>query len=257
METPNQQQNTTDPNWWQAFFEGPFGRLQVGGAYEQKAGAEVELIAGWLSLPPGARILDAPSGDGRIARELARRGYQLTGVDFNPKVLEKGRALAADLPVDFVSGDIRDLRYENEFDAAISWWTSYGYFSDEDNTRYLASLRRALRPGGRLVIDTIVAESLYRFLDERGWVEHQTAEGPVRVLEHRWLDLEAGRLVADWTILFDDREEHQRTSIRLPTYRDLVIDLRQAGFTQFTGYERPSGKPYKFGSPRCCIVAVK
>ncbi|HEX2878620.1 MAG TPA: class I SAM-dependent methyltransferase, partial [Polyangiaceae bacterium] len=165
METPNQQQKPTDPNWWRAFFEGPFGRLQVGGAYEQTASADVDLIAGWLNLSPGATILDAPSGDGRIARELARRGYQLTGVDFNPRVLEKGRELAQDLSVDFVNADIRDLRYENEFDAAISWWTSYGYFSDEDNTRYLASLCRALKPGGRLVIDTIVAESLYKILD--------------------------------------------------------------------------------------------
>jgi SAM-dependent methyltransferase len=257
METPNQQQKPTDPNWWRAFFEGPFGRLQVGGAFESNAVADTELITTWLNLPQGATILDAPSGDGRIARELAKRGFIVTAVDFNPSVLEKGRALAQELPVDFVTADIRDLTFDGQFDAAVSWWTSYGYFSDEDNTRYLASLCRALKPGGRLVIDTIVAESLYTFLNERGWYEHQTAEGPVRVLEHRWLDLEAGRLVADWTLLFNDCEAQQRTSIRLPTYRDLVTDLRQAGFTQFTAYERPSGKPYKFGSPRCCIVAVK
>jgi SAM-dependent methyltransferase len=71
-------------------------------------------------------------------------------------VLEKGRALAQDLPVDFVTADIRELRYESEFDAAISWWTSYGYFGDQDNLRYLAGLQHALKPGGRLVIDTQV-----------------------------------------------------------------------------------------------------
>lgn len=257
METPNQLQKPSDPNWWRAFFEGPFGRLQVGGAFESNAAADTELITTWLNLPPGATILDAPSGDGRIARELAKRGFNVTAVDFNPAVIEAGKALASDLPIQWGLADIRTLDFEQQFDAAVSWWTSYGYFSDEDNTRYLAGLCRALKPGGRLVIDTIIAETFFKIFSERGWQEHQTKEGPVRVLEHREFDLEGGRLVCEWTILFNDREERHHTSIRLPTYRDLVIDLRQAGFTQFTAYERPSGKPYKFGSPRCCIVAVK
>jgi SAM-dependent methyltransferase len=257
METPNQQQKPTDPNWWQAFFEGPFGRLQVGGAYEQSACAEVDLIAGWLNLPNGATILDAPSGDGRIARELAKRGFIVTAVDFNPAVIDAGKALATDLSVQWSLADIRELTFDGQFDAAVSWWTSYGYFSDEDNTRYLAGLCRALKPGGCLVIDTIIAETFFKIFSERGWQEYPTSEGTVRVLEHRTLDLEAGRIIVDWTFLFNDREAQHRTSIRLPTYRDLVTDLRQAGFSQFTAYERPSGKPYKFGSPRCCIVAVR
>jgi SAM-dependent methyltransferase len=257
METPNQSQKPTDPNWWQAFFEGPFGRLQVGGAYEQTAREEVDLITGWLNLAPTAKILDAPSGDGRIARELARRGYPVTAVDFNPGVLEKGRALAQDLPVDFIAADIRELRYENEFDAAISWWTSYGYFSDEDNVRYLAGLQRALKPGGRLILDTIVAESLYPLHKERGWQEYPTPEGLIRVLEHRTFDFAEGRILTDWTFLSQGREEHHHTSIRLPTFRDLVKDLRSVGFTSFEAYERPSGKPFKLGSPRLSLIAGK
>lgn len=257
METPNQQNQPTDPNWWQAFFEGPFGRLQVGGAYEQKASEEVDQITRWLNLPSGAKILDAPSGDGRIARELARRDYQLTAVDFNPSVLEKGRDLAQGLPVEFTTVDIRELPFEGQFDAALSWFTSYGYFDDAGNLQYLEGLARALKPGGRLVIDLHVAEGIYTFVHPWGWYELQTDEGSIRVLEHRWLDLEAGRLVADWTFLFKDREHHHQSSIRIPTYRDLVKDLRHVGFSSFEAYERPSGKPFKFGSPRLCLVATK
>lgn len=259
MENPNQQNQPTDPNWWQAFFEGPFGRLQIGGAYEQKAVEEVDQITQWLNLPSTAKILDAPSGDGRIARELARRGFNVTGVDFNPRVLDAGRefARAAQVDVHFATADIRELPFDAEFDAVISWFTSYGYFDDAGNLQYLAGLARALRPGGRLVIDLHVAEGIYTFLHPWGWYELQTGEGSIRVLEHRWLDLEAGRLVADWTFLFKDREHHQQSSIRIPSYRDLVKDLRQVGFTSFEAYERPSGKPFKLGSPRLCLVATK
>ncbi|HTM46006.1 MAG TPA: class I SAM-dependent methyltransferase [Polyangiaceae bacterium] len=252
MENPNQQNQPTDPNWWQPFFEGPFGRLQVGGAFEPDSAAEAHLIQTWLNLTPGAKILDAPSGDGRIARELARRGFNVTGIDFNPKVIEAGKALAKaqDLSIHFSTGDIRDLPFDKEFDAAVSWWSSFGYFNDDDNARYLAGLWRALKPGGRLVLDLLVAESLYTFHQQRGWHEHTTKEGTVRVLEQRELDLEAGRIVSEWTFLFKDREETQRVSIRVPTYHELCNDLKQAGFTAFTGYERPSGKPFKLGSPR-------
>ena len=45
--------------------------------------AEVDFVLEELSLPPGSRILDVGCGTGRHAVELARRGYQITGVDIS------------------------------------------------------------------------------------------------------------------------------------------------------------------------------
>jgi SAM-dependent methyltransferase len=68
---------------------------------EPNAAVAAELAA----LPPG-RAADLACGEGRNAIWLARRGWQVTAVDFSPVAVERGRRLAGDLEVDWVVGDV-------------------------------------------------------------------------------------------------------------------------------------------------------
>src|ERR1700677_4697014 len=91
--------------------------------------ADTAEILGLLDLPAGARLLDAPCGHGRIARRLAAAGYEVTGVDRSAQYLDMARAAAGPgLPVDYHQGDMRRLPVEGPFDAAICWFTSFGYY---------------------------------------------------------------------------------------------------------------------------------
>ena len=71
--------------------------------------ADTAEILGLLDLPPGARILDAPCGHGRIARRLAAAGMEVTGVDLTPAYLEQARADPSLPPhaVTYLEGDVR------------------------------------------------------------------------------------------------------------------------------------------------------
>jgi len=62
---------------------------------------EVELL-------PAGRALDLACGEGRNAVWLATRGWQVTGVDFSERGLEKARRLAADrgADVEWVAADL-------------------------------------------------------------------------------------------------------------------------------------------------------
>jgi SAM-dependent methyltransferase len=55
-------------------------------------------------LPPG-RAVDLGAGEGRNALHLARLGWSVTAVDFSQVALDKGRAVAGDLPVTWVCAD--------------------------------------------------------------------------------------------------------------------------------------------------------
>ncbi len=55
------------------------------------------------------------------------------------------------------------------FDAALNLFCSLGYRGEEGDRRTLGELRRVLRPGGALVVETIHRDALMRIFQPRGW----------------------------------------------------------------------------------------
>lgn len=112
-------------------------------------------------------MLHADMGE---SRRLAAQGLSVVGLDNNPKFLELARGAAAESKVDveYVRGDLRELPWSGRFDAALNWYTSAGYFDDEGNARMLSAYHRALKPGGRLLLEQINRDSLIRQIPAGG-----------------------------------------------------------------------------------------
>lgn len=117
----------------------------------QEAGFIEAVIAGDRNL----RILDIGCGTGRHAIELARRGYQVTGLDLSASQLARARekALAAGVQPAFEQRDARAPHHVAAFDLVLM--ICEGGFSlmetDAMNFAILENAVRALRPGGRLL----------------------------------------------------------------------------------------------------------
>ena len=79
----------------------------------------------------------------------------MTGLDATPLFLDLAREDAArrGVDVDYVHGDMRTLPWADRFDAVVNWSTAFGYFDDDQNRGVLAQVHRALRPGGRFLIE--------------------------------------------------------------------------------------------------------
>jgi SAM-dependent methyltransferase len=105
-----------------------------------------------LDARPGERILDVATGTGWTARNVARTGALVTGVDIATELLEAARALSAYVtpPITFVQGDAEALPFEDgEFDGVIS---TFGVMFAANQEQAAAELARVCKPGGRLVI---------------------------------------------------------------------------------------------------------
>jgi cyclopropane fatty-acyl-phospholipid synthase-like methyltransferase len=241
--------------WWEGFFGGLWLEVQRRFKSAEQTRAEADFIERALRLPPRAEVLDVPCGEGRLALELAARGHRPTGVDATPALLADARAQAEGrgLRIEWAHRDMRDLPWVGRFDAAFCAWGSFGYFDDAGNAAFLGAVARALRPGGRFLMDGNCVETMLPRFQERGWQQ----VGDVLWLEERRFDHVTCRVENDWTFVRGATIERRRASIRVYTYRELCQLLHAAGFASCEGYGSMSREPFALGSRRLYLVATK
>lgn len=115
----------------------------------------VQLLASRYGIG-AASILDLGCGTGRHAVALAARGCTVTGVDVSADMLlrAEARAESAGVSVDFVAGDVRDVRLGRRFDVVLLMFAVLGYqLDDHDVEAALATAAEHLRPGGVVIFD--------------------------------------------------------------------------------------------------------
>jgi demethylmenaquinone methyltransferase / 2-methoxy-6-polyprenyl-1,4-benzoquinol methylase len=121
------------------------------------------------SVGPGSTALDVATGTGDLAIELARRGAEVTGIDFAPAMLEIARRKAPGLT--FEEGDALNLAHPDAtFDAVT---VGFGARNFADLDRGLAEMARVAKPGGRVVVLEITTPQkppLSWFF--RAWFDH-------------------------------------------------------------------------------------
>lgn len=139
-----------------------------------------ELIEGTAdssTLAPGA-ALDVGCGTGDSSLYLAQHGWQVTGVDFVPKALDKAhaKARAANLPIDFVQADVTHLSaagIDTKFQLIVDNGCLHG-MSDGDRDLYVQEITAAAAPGARLLIVAAPPGGPVRFLGlDRAEVERR------------------------------------------------------------------------------------
>ncbi|HET6150272.1 MAG TPA: methyltransferase domain-containing protein [Polyangia bacterium] len=195
----------------------------------QQTMKEVTFIEGALEAPSGAEILDVGCGYGRHAIELVQRGLNVTGLDLSLPLLIRAadEAQRRALSVNFVHADMREMPFDRKFDGAYSMLTSFGYFDEEANLKVAEGVARALKPGGRFLLDVVNRDYVVADLPSRIWWE---GTGCV-VLEEVDFNFHTSRVVTRRSVVFEDgRQLEQEISVRAYSLHELGRLLRHAGF---------------------------
>ncbi len=118
---------------------------------ERLASQEGIEICERLGIQPGAKVFDCPCGDARISYQLALCGADVTGMDINPRLVEKARERFHQLGLRgrFSVGDLRHASYPGGCDLLLSYSNR---FSEDENRPHMQAMADCLRPGGMLLL---------------------------------------------------------------------------------------------------------
>lgn len=249
--------------WCQQFFNDVFAAAHL---VRQDAGAmaqTVRFLKQALHLQSGMRVFDQCCGVGDVSLALAAEGLQVMGVDLMPSYIDTARQRAADAgqTADFYAADAGAFVPPQLCDAALNWWTSFGYSaSDTENIQMLHRAFESLKPGGYFALDYMNApQRCAAFAGKDVVVDRYTLpDGAVSVWESRLI--ESGRMLQrtwHYTDTMGKTLTQQGAGAKLYTAVQLQELLETAGFVNVCFYGSDAGDIYDAQSPRCIAVACK
>ena len=250
---------TEQQAWYVNFFGDDYLNIYRHTFTAERTEKEVAFAERQLGLKAGARVLDLCCGPGRHSVLLAKRGYRVTGLDLSQPYLDLAQRAATDSKVAFdtVSADMREIPFNDYFDAAINMYSSFGYLESEaEDLKVLESISRSLKRGGRLLLDMLNREWAVANYIQNDW--HAETDGTLYV-EHRALDLASSRMRVKFIIVGPNGERHDSIGhdIRLYTLTEMTRLLERVGLGGLEACGGFDGEPYGIESRRMVLCARK
>ena len=225
----------------------------------EEAARDVHALVRWLDPPRDEPLLDLCCGPGRHLIALHRAGFtQLTGLDLSVDLLaEAHRRLdaAAIGDVSLIHADMRNIPGINVYATIISLFTSFGYFDrPHEDRQVLTSAYRALRPGGRLLLDTLNRDYVQAHL-----VPQETGDLDGRHVEiRRWVTQDGLRVEKETRISRPGSPTATyHESVRMYGRVEMEEMLRNSGFVDSRFYGDLDGRAFSSTSPRLVCSASK
>jgi SAM-dependent methyltransferase len=222
----------------------------------ERTAGEIDFILSILSVKPGARFLDIGCGFGRHSLELARRGFDVLGIDPSAFMIDAAQERDAGenrIPV-FRHESGEDLQLHNEFDAAICLFTTLGQVEDhKDNLPLLHNAYQALLPGGCFILE----------IPQRGWAvsnlktRQRFGEGETFTQVARSFDASQNLVIEEFTLVSPGEQRTYTLQYRLFNQAQITQLLDQAGFVGIVCYAGYADMPLDSHSPTMVISAQK
>jgi len=208
-------------NWFEDWFDSPYYPMLYAHRSESEAEVLIDHIVRLMDITPGSRILDLACGRGRHSIALAKRGFDVTGVDLSECSI-KDALLSATDSLQFHVHDMRRPVAVNYFDAVLNLFTSFGYFvSVRDNIKTIDAIHTDLKSHGTLVIDYFNAHKVMALVKTQ-----PEGEKVVNNVRFQWKKrIENGAVIKEIVVNDNDKQYQFAERVQLFTLEEFTAML--------------------------------
>ena len=216
----------------------------------------------WLPQNKNARILELCCGTGRLTIPIAKEGYDITGVDFTPSMLQQAKAKASEagLEIGFIEADIRTLDLQEKYDLVFIPFNSIHHlYRNEDLFQAFAVVKNHLKEGGLFLMDCFNPDIRYITEAEKGQQEiaaYTTGSGREVVVKETMRYENATQINRiQWHYFIDGEfDSTQDLDMRMFFPQELDSYLEQSGFKIIHKYGGFEGEPFNDYSDKQIFV---
>jgi SAM-dependent methyltransferase len=200
---------------------------------------------------------------GQALPSAALLGATVLGVDQSETLLATAECQRAELPPErlrYLKHDLRRPLPETGFDVACNIFTSFGYGTEEEDVTVFRTLRGAVRPGGRVIVETNHRDLMCAFIAHSSKLSKRMADGTLFVDESAFDAITAVvRLNWYWSGPGGSGEKHAEWRCYTPTQ---IVGLLELAGLRFAGaYKGLTKTSYKAEGPdvggRLAVVVVR
>jgi len=142
------------------------------------------LITQNFDFKSGSKVLDAACGNGRFSNYFAKTGFNVTSFDLSMQLLKiaQRKSTEDNLNVKYFRSDIRNVPLKGSFDLVLNMFTSFGYFtSDNENFSFIRTAYELLNEKGYFIFDYLNKDYVINNLIPKS---HKTIGGK-KIIEER------------------------------------------------------------------------
>ncbi|THB81424.1 MAG: class I SAM-dependent methyltransferase [Desulfobacteraceae bacterium] len=226
----------------------------------------IETTVEWILETAGKdnlNILDLGCGPGLYSQLLAKKGHQVTGVDFSKYSVgyAKNQAKENDLDIEYRCQNYLELEDQGKFDLVILIFTDFGVLVPEDRATLLSNIHRALKPGGCFLFDVMNEGQFDENPGDKTWEVSKKGfwrDKPYLLLSDAFAYPEEKVILSQHCVIDEDRSEIYRFWTHFFSHDDLTKILTQKDFTQIQFYDNilPDSDMYRGQNVTFC-TAIK
>ena len=222
---------------------------------EEDAKELVQLILENIDIPVNGKVLDLACGPGRHSILFAQKGYKVSAVDLSKNLLAVAlnSALKANVNINFIEADLRNLCIKPKFDLVVNLFTSFGYFeNDGENFKLFDRAFYFLDDNGYFVLDFLNKSYIEKNIvpKSEGYIDH------TKIIQER--KIEGKRVIKKISIEKNNVEKHFIESVRMYDKDELAHEIKKRGFKIKNIFGGVRGRTFDLEtSPRIIIIARK